>query len=214
MAGTSTITLPPELADRPQKRTNGAVWVGKEGARGKLRREELVPPDKGAARPMFPSHEVRTLSFCRLRRDWHEIVRACADTTSKLRKAEAQSPHFVRRKKRKAARAKPRPEDVTAKVDASSDRTTKRSRYLPAADREQALEGAAYQCEYVAPGGRRCTERTALQIDHVKPYAKGGTHDLKNLRVLCPRHNLYSAEREFGREFVQAKIHKRRQVFS
>ena len=115
-----------------------------------------------------------------------------------------------RRKKREAARATPRPE----KVAASSDGTKKRSRYLPAADREQALESATYQCEYVAPNGRRCQERTALQIDHIKPYAKGGTHEPENLRVLCPRHNLFLAEREFGREFVQAKIHERRQVFS
>ena len=116
----------------------------------------------------------------------------------------------LERRKKREARATPRPE----KAAASPDSNKKRSRYLPAADRELALEQASYQCEYVAPSGRRCQERTALQIDHVEPYAKGGTHEPENLRVLCPGHNLFLAEREFGREFVQAKIHKRRQVFS
>ena len=74
-----------------------------------------------------------------------------------------------RRKKREAARATPRPEDVAAKVTASSDRAEKRSRYLPAADREEVLERAAYQCQYVAPDGHRCRERTGLQIDHIEP---------------------------------------------
>ena len=44
----------------------------------------------------------------------------------------------------------------------------------------------------------RCTARAGLEIDHVRPYAKGGSSGEENLRVLCRGHNLLSAAREFG----------------
>ncbi len=52
----------------------------------------------------------------------------------------------------------------------------------------------------------RCAARTRLEVDHIEPVGKGGSCDEENLRVLCRGHNLHCAEREFGEEFMRAKI--------
>ena len=75
----------------------------------------------------------------------------------------------------------------------------RRSRYIPAAVRRIVYQQSGGQCCYVnATTGRRCGERRNLQIDHVKPYALGGTHEVQNLQVLCRAHNLMRAQDTFG----------------
>jgi hypothetical protein len=108
-----------------------------------------------------------------------------------------------RRRKRASARAPTRPDDVPAK---KQDLTLKRSRYIPSSVRERLLEEASYQCEYHGPSGVRCSARASLEIDHVKPFGKGGTNAPANLRVLCKRHNLFVAAKEYGDEFLETKI--------
>ncbi len=80
------------------------------------------------------------------------------------------------------------------------------SRYIPSSVRERVLERACYQCEFTGTGGVRCSARTGLEIDHIHPYAKGGGVGEENLRALCRAHNLFSAAREFGQEFMKGKI--------
>jgi hypothetical protein len=56
------------------------------------------------------------------------------------------------------------------------------------------------QCTWVdSKTGRRCGSTYRLQIDHQHPFARGGKTTLSNLRLLCSQHNLYEAERIFGR---------------
>lgn len=50
------------------------------------------------------------------------------------------------------------------------------------------------QCEYISPlTDIRCSSRAHLQVDHRAPLALGGKTELKNLRHLCPAHNLKAA---------------------
>jgi len=84
--------------------------------------------------------------------------------------------------------------------------------------RERVLEKAGYQCQYQGPRGgligrasERCTQRTGLEVDHLKAFAKRGPSDEGNLQVLCKAHNLFRAEVEFGGEFIREKIAKRRE---
>lgn len=57
---------------------------------------------------------------------------------------------------------------------------------------------SGYQCEYRSPNGTRCSQTAHLEIDHIRPYALGGSSkDLANLRVLCKVHNLYFARKYF-----------------
>jgi hypothetical protein len=76
-------------------------------------------------------------------------------------------------------------------------------RYIPNYVRQRVIERDQGQCCFVSENGVRCTSKAGLQIDHIAPFAKGGLTELSNLRTLCPAHNLYEAERAFGRE----KIH-------
>jgi hypothetical protein len=55
------------------------------------------------------------------------------------------------------------------------------------------------QCAFVAPGGRRCTERTFLEFHHVQPYARGGPATVANISLRCRRHNQFEADVVFGR---------------
>ena len=74
----------------------------------------------------------------------------------------------------------------------------KRSRHIPQATREAVLLSDDERYTFVGVDGRRCTAVHEIQIDHVQPYALGGTLDLENLRVLCGAHNRWRAEKEFG----------------
>ena len=123
-----------------------------------------------------------------------------------------------RRRKRQAARSKTRLDEASPpqtqldeaagakKREAPRREGHERSRYTPSSVRERRLEHADYQCEFRGPNGVRCTARTRLEVDHIKPVGKGGTCDEENLRVLCRGHNRLAAEREFGEEFMRAKI--------
>jgi len=80
-------------------------------------------------------------------------------------------------------------------------------RHIPSALREEVAARDAEQCAFVTDDGKRCESRHALQFDHIVPLAQGGATCSDNLRLLCPAHNQYEAERRFGRAFMQ----KRRQ---
>ncbi|MBS1969514.1 MAG: HNH endonuclease [Bdellovibrionales bacterium] len=68
--------------------------------------------------------------------------------------------------------------------------------HIPENIRRRVFQKAEHCCEYQSHlTGRKCGSRYQLQIDHVKPLAKGGTNEFKNLRVLCRAHNLAEARR-------------------
>jgi hypothetical protein len=54
------------------------------------------------------------------------------------------------------------------------------------------------RCAYVAPNGRRCTERVFLDFHHEDPYAIGGEATVENISLRCRAHNKYEAELLFG----------------
>jgi hypothetical protein len=72
-------------------------------------------------------------------------------------------------------------------------------RGIPARTRDQVFVRDRQQCTYVSADGRRCASTNVLQIDHVKPVARGGGSTMDNLRLLCAHHNRLEAERLMGR---------------
>ena len=63
-------------------------------------------------------------------------------------------------------------------------------RVIPAAVKRAVWERDQGRCSYVDPTtGRRCSSRHLLQIDHIRPWAKGGGAQLDNLRLLCHAHH-------------------------
>jgi 5-methylcytosine-specific restriction endonuclease McrA len=56
----------------------------------------------------------------------------------------------------------------------------------------------------------RCSSRYQLELDHIVPYAMGGTDDLKNLRLFCRAHNLRHAVESYGTELMSHyRVHYR-----
>src|SRR3954469_3866107 len=75
---------------------------------------------------------------------------------------------------------------------------SKRTRRVPAAVRREVFMRDGRQCSYVSAEGRRCSSRRCLELDHVKPHARGGGGESANLRVLCRAHNQRYARQCFG----------------
>ncbi len=69
---------------------------------------------------------------------------------------------------------------------------------------------ANYRCEFQANDGRRCSSRTGLQIEHVRPFGIYHSNDERFLELLCADHNGLAAERVYGPDFIQRKIDERR----
>ena len=65
-----------------------------------------------------------------------------------------------------------------------------RGRTIPAAIKRQVWERDGGCCSYVnRSSGRRCRSRHVLQMDHVLPFALGGSAEPDNLRLLCAAHH-------------------------
>jgi len=73
-----------------------------------------------------------------------------------------------------------------------------KSRHIPDEVRDEVFVRDHGQCSFVAADGTRCQCTKGLQVDHIKPFANGGTHDPSNLRLLCGAHNRREAERTMG----------------
>ncbi|MEQ9496691.1 MAG: hypothetical protein RIT81_07530 [Deltaproteobacteria bacterium] len=82
--------------------------------------------------------------------------------------------------------------------------------YVPAATRRAVVERDGAQCTYVSPGGRRCSERSNLEFDHVGGRVLGAKSVEGELRLLCRAHNLHAASEVLGRAFIARRIHERR----
>jgi 5-methylcytosine-specific restriction endonuclease McrA len=94
-------------------------------------------------------------------------------------------------------------DDTRTDVSTEADRPHRpapasRSRRVPADTRAAVFDRDDHRCTFVAADGTRCNATRNLEIDHVQPFAMGGSHDAENLRVLCAAHNRRAAEHVFG----------------
>ncbi len=80
----------------------------------------------------------------------------------------------------------------------SSSRSSSRA-HIPRETLRRLVERDGPCCSFVGDDGTRCTARAFLEIDHRKPWARGGPDTLENLRWLCRAHNQLQAERDFGK---------------
>ncbi len=79
-------------------------------------------------------------------------------------------------------------------------RESKHTRRVPVPTAREIKKEAGYQCEYRSPAGIRCSQTAHLEIDHIRPYALGGSsRDKENLRCLCKAHNLFMAGKYFSK---------------
>jgi hypothetical protein len=88
------------------------------------------------------------------------------------------------------------------KIVVNKSPVTKNSRYIPTIVRQTILTRASGQCESVLRENNiRCQEKRGLEFDHIKPFALGGTNDVKNIRLLCRNCNQREAFKVFGDAF-------------
>jgi len=72
------------------------------------------------------------------------------------------------------------------------------SRSIPDAVRRTVWSRDGGQCAFVSETGRRCSERTFLELHHIHPYALNGPTTVGNISLRCRGHNEYESELVFG----------------
>lgn len=78
-------------------------------------------------------------------------------------------------KKLKSKKAKPQESNSQVKQKQN------RSRHIPASIRVSVLHRDGHKCVFCG----RNSKQTQLEIDHIIPFAQGGSHELNNLQTLC-----------------------------
>ena len=76
------------------------------------------------------------------------------------------------------------------------------SRYIPAAIRRAVFARDLGRCTFVDAQGRRCRATSCLEFDHVAGFARNPVHSIEGIRLRCRAHNLYDAEKMYGRDFM------------
>jgi len=113
------------------------------------------------------------------------------------------------RAKEKGAEPTPRKDETRKRVASPDSRRREwntaeaRSRYISPEVRDEVYARHDGRCAYVARDGTRCGSRRAVQVDHIRPFAAGGTNESSNLRLLCAAHNRWAAERALGVSVMQ-----------
>lgn len=98
---------------------------------------------------------------------------------------------------RKATLAQTDSSDATAAPGPDADTRVP----IPAGLRREVWTRDLGRCTYVSPEtGRRCESTHALEVDHERPVALGGTNAPENLRLLCRTHNQLAAVESLGRD--------------
>ncbi len=137
-----------------------------------------------------------------------EILERAVDISLEKKDPKRKRERRLERQRAKAARRpESRPDKISTRPE-KKDRTE--SRYIPSEVRERVFERAGHQCQYTSADGTRCSARTRLEIEHVRPFAIYRSHEERYLRALCKRHNRFEAERVYGTEFIQNKIDEKR----
>jgi hypothetical protein len=106
-------------------------------------------------------------------------------------------------KRKFAASDKPRQSAKPAPTD---------TRHIPADVKRAVRKRDHDQCTFVSGSGQRCPARAGLEFDHIEAFANGGRATVGNLRLRCRAHNQYTAEIQFGAEFMKHKRESARRV--
>ncbi len=97
------------------------------------------------------------------------------------------------------------PRKATPRKTVSDSHSSKPSRHIPAAVRRVVRARDAERCRFVDEHGRRCSERKRLEFHHRRPYGMGGDHSPENISLLCPAHNRYLAELDYGQAAIKGR---------
>jgi len=78
------------------------------------------------------------------------------------------------------------------------------TRYIPKGVKQQVWKKYNGKCAFVGSNNKRCNSDYYLQFDHYPvPYARGGPSTVNNLRLLCAKHNRFTAEKVYGERDIK-----------
>jgi len=106
---------------------------------------------------------------------------------------------------RKAERAEHRKNNFRNKSEAACPGASgyKKSLNVSSSDKHSIFLRDQGQCTYVSPFGKRCEEKSVLQIDHIIMKCRGGSNGPNNLRLLCSTHNRFVAIEKIGKKYIE-----------
>ena len=76
------------------------------------------------------------------------------------------------------------------------------SRDIPDAIKRAVYERDGGQCTFVGANGKRCEDRSFLQLDHLDGFARRPEHTVSRIALKCAAHNQYAAEVMYGPELI------------
>lgn len=153
---------------------------------------ELIEEAKSAISHSHPNASLEVL--------FQRALETLLEKNSKLRRAER-----VQRKKAKATSESPIANETLPPVFAAEPLHENRVFPRPVQHVVWIRDGG--QCTYVSSDGKRCTSKTFLEIDHARPWARGGSSsDPTNLGLLCKCHNLLAARQVFGEGKISSHL--------
>ena len=82
-----------------------------------------------------------------------------------------------------------------------------KSRYIPKNTLRELKIRDQQECQYIDPKtGRQCSARFLLQVEHIQPFAKGGSNQIENLQLLCANHNRLRAVQQYSEKKMSAHL--------
>jgi hypothetical protein len=97
-------------------------------------------------------------------------------------------------------------EDLTTNKPVRSVKTKPKTntRHIPKAVQREVWRRNQGRCAFIGSNGRRCNSEYNLQFDHYPiPFARGGPSTVDNLRLLCAKHNRFTAEQSYGEQCIR-----------
>lgn len=103
---------------------------------------------------------------------------------------------ILRHSEREARRIQAESESFAMSQAAQRRMTNKR--YIPQQIWREVWKRDNGKCTFQSKEGKKCGETGMLEVDHVRPFALDGKHEMENLRLICASHNKWRAEKTFG----------------
>ncbi len=205
-----------EQAPGPVKLTCAQQAPGPVEASGQL---ALVANDE-----LFAQQAPGPVEMCARRQPGpHELWRTIGESNyDKLRYAQSLASHrtagrdveellgqaldlLVHELERRKFGATERPRRKATRSGARTEYAYENRRYIPRHVKRSVWQRDHGQCTFTSDTGKRCPARSLLEFDHIDPVARGGEPTVAGMRLRCRSHNQYTAECEFGVEFMKRK---------
>ncbi len=76
------------------------------------------------------------------------------------------------------------------------------SRHVPATIQRAVAARDGKRCTFVAPDGRRCASRDALEFHHIDPFGRAKRHRVESITLRCRTHNRHAANLDYGANWM------------